>query len=94
MRSEETLLTTYHQCNDRAIERTIQLSAFLLFFYLLRYTYLPIGGLPKLSCIFLFTWSEYEALVDFGLTTRPSRVLKERLNILSKLTIRFRFWIV
>jgi hypothetical protein len=47
--------------------------------------YVPTDGLSMLSCIFLFMCSGYVVLVNFvGLVTRPSLVLNERLNMLSK----------
>jgi hypothetical protein len=45
---------------------------------------LPTGGLSKLSCIFRFAYSPYVVLIGFALVTRPSLVLKDRLNILLK----------
>ena len=56
------------------------------FYLTLRRTmpYLPTGGLSRLSCIFLFACSRYVVLIVFDLVTRPSLVLKDRLNILSK----------
>src|ERR1700730_17849099 len=47
-------------------------------------SYLPTGGLSKLSCIFLFACSRYVVLIGLDLPTRPSFVPKERLNMFSR----------
>lgn len=48
-------------------------------------TNLPTDGLSRLSCIFLFICSGNTFLVGFdGLVTRPSLVLNDRLNMVSK----------
>lgn len=44
-------------------------------------TDLPTGGLSRLSCIFFFACSRYVVLTGLVLVTRPSLILKDRLNI-------------
>lgn len=87
MSGEQTLFITYHHGDDRAVELSVH--------GLVQHkrapkecTDCPTGGLfgaLRLSCIFLFTCSEYDFLVSFGLATRPASVLKDRLNM-SQLT--------
>jgi len=86
MSSEKTLLTTHHQCDDRAGQGTVvtsHVSAFKSSPPLLpRTTHLPTGGLFNLSCSFAFACSLYDLLLGF--TALPARSLeaKERLNIM------------
>jgi hypothetical protein len=81
--SEQALLMTHNNGYYGAGQRAASRQSFATFVFV--DTDLPTGGLSKLSCIFLFICSGNTFLVGFdGLVTRPSRVLNDRLNMLSK----------
>ena len=85
MSSEETLVTTDHQSDDRASQGTVGTSTvrtpkscsriprFL--------THLPTGGLFSLSCSFAFACSVNDLLLGFTALPARSFEAKERLNI-------------
>jgi hypothetical protein len=82
MRSEETLITTHNHGDYGTGERAGRVSDIIVALETAS-TYLPAGGLSKLSCIFFFACSRYVTLTGF--TDLPARSFeaKDRLNILS-----------
>jgi hypothetical protein len=80
MRSEKTLLMTHNQGDDGTCERAVDIVSVYDSMRSSK-TNVPTGGLSRLSCIFFFACSRYAVLIGLVLVTRPSLVLKDRLNI-------------
>jgi hypothetical protein len=84
MSSEQALIMTHNQGDYGASEGAEEMSTSGSLSGRYGPSYLPTGGLSKLSCIFLFACSRYVVLIGLDLPTRPSFVPKERLNMFSR----------